>query len=125
MPQVDVRCSQCRSGEYELLDDRTGEVICRYCRNKWVVPELIHKTETEKFLEEQAKRPRIVMDNSTETDKQLMDMFGKVLNFNPMRSFSNIFRIAITVIVIIVILMIVLLGFGMLNSFDVLNKFFG
>ena len=75
MTKVDIECVQCGSNEYQLLDPKTGEVLCPYCRNRWIVLELVRKTETEKFLAEQAKQPRVIMDNTTETDKKLMDMF--------------------------------------------------
>ncbi|MCL1847328.1 MAG: hypothetical protein FWF91_05115 [Coriobacteriia bacterium] len=125
MPQIDIHCSQCRSGEYELLDAKTGEVVCRFCRNKWIVPELIQKSETEKFLEEQAKQPRVIYDNTTETDKQLMDLFGKMLNFNPLRSISRFFRNLIGFAVAVVVLFVVALFIMRLSGFNFMSGLFG
>ena len=75
---IETVCSRCGAEEYRLLDPKTGEVVCSYCRNRWIMPALIHQTETEKFLAEQAKQPRIIADNTTETDKQLMDAVTSV-----------------------------------------------
>jgi len=40
MPQIEIDCPKCKSGEYRLTNERTGEVMCPYCRNQWLVPEL-------------------------------------------------------------------------------------
>lgn len=120
MTQIDVSCSQCGSGEYQLLDASTGEVVCPYCRNKWIVPELRQKSETERFLEEQAKQPRVIVDNTTETDKQLMDMISRFAFANPLRAVSNFIRRVFFVAVVIIVLVIVLM---LLNVFGVLSMF--
>lgn len=132
MATVDVQCSQCGSGEYQLLDAKTGEVVCRYCRNKWIVPELVVKSETEKFLEEQAKQPRIIQDNSTETDKQLMEIVSSLTRAsgcNPLAAvsrffrglFSTIGRIIITILVVAGIILIAFLIYAYVNGIDPLG----
>jgi len=40
MAQLEIDCPKCRSGEYILVNERTGEVRCPFCRNQWVVMEL-------------------------------------------------------------------------------------
>ncbi|MDR2105984.1 MAG: hypothetical protein LBP24_01080 [Coriobacteriales bacterium] len=96
MTAIEVSCSQCGSGEYRLVDARTGEVTCAYCRNQWIVPELAQKSETEKFLEQQAKQPRIIQDNSTETDRQIMNVVASAASG---RLFSGLSRVLKTLIV--------------------------
>jgi DNA-directed RNA polymerase subunit RPC12/RpoP len=44
MSQVDVECVQCGSNEYRIVDERIGEVMCPYCRNKWIVPAIAQRT---------------------------------------------------------------------------------
>jgi uncharacterized Zn finger protein (UPF0148 family) len=132
MATVEVQCSQCGSGEYQLLDAKTGEVICRYCRNKWVVPELVVKSETEKFLEQQAKQPRVIQDNSTETDRQLMEMvsgLARSSGLNPLAAigrffrgiFSTIGRIVTTVLVVAGIILIAILVYAYVNGVNPLS----
>jgi uncharacterized Zn finger protein (UPF0148 family) len=102
---IEVSCSQCGAGEYQLVDSRTGEVVCHYCRNQWIVPELAQKSETEKFLEEQAKQPRIIQDNSTETDRRLIGMLGSMASGTLLAGLRRIGRtILITVILIVALI---------------------
>jgi uncharacterized Zn finger protein (UPF0148 family) len=107
---IEVTCSQCGAGEYQVVDVRTGEVMCKYCRNKWIVPALAHKTETEKYLAEQAKRPRVLYDNTPETEKQMMTVvsgLSRLLNFNPLRSLGwalrRLFRKILFVIAVAIV----------------------
>ena len=124
MPQVTVSCSQCGSGEYRLVSAKTGEVVCVYCRNQWIVPELIQKTETEKFLEEQAKQPRVIHDNTTETDKQLMDMMSGMVGAGAgaARSANKVIR---TVIIIAAVILVLLVGCLLVNFLGGLRALFG
>ena len=57
MTNVHIECSQCGSDDYKLMDPKTGEVQCPFCRKRWIVVELIQKTETEKLLTEQTNQP--------------------------------------------------------------------
>ena len=109
MPQVEVSCSKCGSGEYRLIDARSGEVVCPYCRNQYIVPELVQKTETERFLEEQAKQPRVIMDNTSETDEKLMNMVAGLAGANPVKAIGRMLRTVITAIIVIVFLLVVVL----------------
>jgi len=104
MTSVHIECTQCGSEDYQLLDPKTGEVQCRYCRKRWIVLELVQKTQTEKYLIEQAKQPRVIMDNTTETDKQLMGMISGVLGLGGCvkRIFSLVIGLIILVVLIIV-----------------------
>jgi hypothetical protein len=107
-----VSCSQCGSGEYQLVDEHTGEIVCCYCRNRWVVQELAKKTETEKFLEKQAKQPRVIQVNTTETDEKLMGMLTSIAGSSgrsilssityPFRRFFNAVGRAVTTILVLV-----------------------
>lgn len=115
MAAIEVSCSQCGSGEYRLVDARTGEVLCQYCRNQWIVPELAQKTETEKYLEEQAKRPQVTYDNTSETDKQLMDALSGIANISSRgflrsagRAFSRLIRAIVVVVVLVIIVLVVI-----------------
>ncbi|MDR2491878.1 MAG: hypothetical protein LBD25_00200 [Coriobacteriales bacterium] len=106
MPAVEVTCSQCGSSEYRLADAKTGEVFCVYCRNKWIVPELVQLSETEKFLEAQAKRPQVVYDNTSETDRQLMDIVSGAVRttaLNPLRSLGRVVRVIVGIVVMVVL----------------------
>ncbi|MDR1796472.1 MAG: hypothetical protein LBR44_03360 [Clostridiales Family XIII bacterium] len=109
---IDIKCDQCGADEYQLLDPKTGEVRCAYCRNRWIVPELIVKTETEKFLEEQSKRPVVVQDNSTETDQELMRMVsglaaGGLAGCNPFARIGYAIRRFFRTLAIVVIIAVV------------------
>jgi uncharacterized Zn finger protein (UPF0148 family) len=93
MSAIEVSCSQCGSGEYRLADERTGEVVCEYCRNRWIVPALIKKSETEKFLEQQSQQPRVIRDNTSETDKQLMGMVSSLAGLATGGLFAGLRRV--------------------------------
>jgi uncharacterized Zn finger protein (UPF0148 family) len=113
MAAIEVSCSQCGSGEYRVVDERTGEVTCLYCRNRWIVPELEQKSETEKFLEQQAQQPRVIYDNTSETDHQLMGVLSGLV-YGPLSRLSAslmhiirlVFIIAGVAVAIIVLLLI-------------------
>jgi hypothetical protein len=72
----EVTCPSCHGETFTVLDDKTGVLRCAYCHNQWIDKNFIKVTETERFLQEQAKQPKIIIDNTTETDKQLMNMFS-------------------------------------------------
>ena len=108
---IETGCKKCGSEDYQLLDARTGEVLCSYCRNRWVEPLFIQKTETERFLEEQAKRPQVILDNTTETDQQLMDMVSKAAGVATGGCVNRVARLII-VVVAVIILLTVLSFFG-------------
>jgi len=109
MEAFEIGCRRCGSEDFELLDAKTGEMLCKYCRNRWIEPALIQKTDTEKFLAEQAKQPKVVIDNTTETDKQIMDMFSKVAGVATSGCVNRVLRVAVVVIAAVIIL--VVLGF--------------
>jgi len=113
MTKTDIRCSKCGSADYQLLDAKTGEATCRFCRNKWIEPGLKRMSETEKFLEEQARQPRVTYDNTTETDAKLMEMIGGLAGARGVSSargfFKNPLRGALIVTGIIVFLIVVCL----------------
>jgi len=109
MATVEIQCSRCGADDYTLLDPKTGEVICTYCRNRWIISELAQKTETEKYLEEQAKRPRVVYDNTTETDQQLMQTIAGMAGIT--NSIGSIVgRVVKTIFVIIAITVFVIIA---------------
>ncbi|MDR1013412.1 MAG: hypothetical protein LBL86_00290 [Coriobacteriales bacterium] len=111
MTAIEVSCSQCGANEYRLVDERTGEVACQYCRSQWVVPELARKTETEKFLEQQAQQPRVIHDNTTETDRQLMGMIASLAGgglFAGLR--TGLRRIAKALVIVAVLAVTVVVG---------------
>ena len=113
MAATKIECSQCGSHDYQLLDSSTGEVMCPFCRSHWTVPSLIQKTETEKFLELQSQQPRVVSDNTTETDKQLMSMLSGVFNLGGcLKRITSIVAgiIAIVVLVIVAIILYYVIG---------------
>lgn len=103
-----IECSQCGSHDYQLLDVKTGEVMCPFCRNRWIVPSLIQKTETEKFLELQAQQPRVIMDNTSETDEKIMDMLSGFFNLGGCLRQAASFVTGIIVLIVLVIVAIVL-----------------
>ena len=78
MKAIEIGCKKCGSGEFLLLDPKTGDMLCKYCRNRWVEPSLIQRTEAEIFRAEQANRPQVNEDNLIVIDKQQMDKMSKV-----------------------------------------------
>lgn len=106
-PITPIECSECGSHAYQLLDEKTGEVICLYCRSKWIVPSLIQKTETEKFLELQTQQPKLVVDNTTETDKKLMDMLTGLFSFNVGGCLRQALGVIIGIVVLIVLVVVI------------------
>jgi uncharacterized Zn finger protein (UPF0148 family) len=125
MAAIEVSCSQCGAGEYQLVDARTGKVACLYCRNQWVVPELAQKSETEKFQEAQAKRPQVTVDNTTQTDRALMEMVTSVAQAatNPVgsaargcfRTVGTVVKVTIAVVVVVIIAAIAFTVFNTIN----------
>ncbi|MDR0349984.1 MAG: hypothetical protein LBH64_00330 [Coriobacteriales bacterium] len=120
MTAIEVSCSRCGGEEYRLIDASTGEVVCLYCRNRWIIPELIQKTETEKYLVEQAKQPRITYDNTTETDKQLMDVVSGLAGTSGLlssigRALTRFLRVVLVVIVIVIIALAAVIALRVLN----------
>jgi uncharacterized Zn finger protein (UPF0148 family) len=113
---IEISCSQCGSNEYRLIDERTGEIACQYCRSQWIVPELARKSETEKFLEQQAQQPRVTYDNTTETDKQLMEMVTSVASVASggflagcRASLTRIARVLVGIAVAVVVIVVAIL----------------
>ena len=92
-----------------MLNPKTGEVQCPYCRKRWIVPALIQKSETEKYLEEQSKQPRVIVDNTTETDKQLMNMLSGLVGF-PNAVGNAVRRIATAAIGCLFVVIIIILA---------------
>ena len=116
MAIVDIECNQCGSNEYQLLDPKTGEIQCLFCRKRWLVKDFVQKTETEKFLEEQAKQPRIIRDNTTETDEQLMKMASGLMNVPG--ALSNLLgKVIKTFIMFIVVIVVIIVIVAALNFF--------
>ncbi|MCL1891552.1 MAG: hypothetical protein FWG00_06065 [Coriobacteriia bacterium] len=122
MTESNVTCSKCGSSDYKLLDAKTGEVMCNFCRNKWLIKDLVSKTETEKFLEEQAKQPRVIMDNTTDTEKKVMDMVTSVAGGGCLRSITGIIRMILIAVVVIVVIFVVL---GIINNMGGFGAIFG
>ncbi|MDR2036139.1 MAG: hypothetical protein LBP91_05680 [Coriobacteriales bacterium] len=104
MSAIETKCARCGSEEYRLLDAKTGEVRCLFCQNRWIIPELVQKNATEKFLEEQAKRPQVIIDNTTETDRQLMDMLGGIFGAATSGCVSRTIKTVVIGLVILLIL---------------------
>ncbi|MCL2806751.1 MAG: hypothetical protein FWD27_01090 [Coriobacteriia bacterium] len=115
MEAIQTGCKRCGSEEFELMNPKTGEVICAYCRNRWIETALIQRTETEKFLAEQAKRPQVTVDNSTETDKQLMDLMTKAAGAATGGCVNRVAKAV--VLIVVVVIAIVTLSFCGLYSF--------
>jgi len=110
MTKTEIRCSKCGSVDYQLLDAKTGEATCHFCRNKWIEPALKRMSETEKFLEEQAKQPRVTYDNTTETDEKLMNMISGLAGGKGVGGFfKNPLRNALMITGLIVLLIIICL----------------
>jgi hypothetical protein len=84
-----------------------------YCRNQWIVPALAHKSETEKYLVEQAKQPRVILDNSSETDRQMMNAVSgltSLLSFNFLHSIGLALRRFLKVVLFAIAVVIVALA---------------
>ena len=115
MSAIEIGCKKCGSEDFSLVNPSTGEMLCSFCRNRWIEPSLIQRTETEKFLAEQAKRPQVVIDNTTETDKQLMDMASKAFGM----ATGGCARRATGIIVIVLVVIALIIGmvFFSLGSF--------
>jgi uncharacterized Zn finger protein (UPF0148 family) len=117
MAKIETGCSKCGSEDYDLLNPRTGEVLCGYCRNRWIIPALVQQTETEKFLAEQAKRPQVIVDNTTETDQQLMNIVSSVAQAATSGCFSRTIKIVMVVIIVIAVLTFIGTGLVFFNFF--------
>ena len=116
MTKTEIRCTKCGSLEYKLLDAKTGEVVCRYCRNQWIEQALRRMSETEKFLEEQAKQPRVTYDNTTETDEKLMNMIGGLAGGGIKGAFASPLRKAFAITALIVLLIIACLVINIIGG---------
>jgi len=119
MSAIEIGCKKCGSEDFNLVDPKTGEMLCSYCRNRWIEPSFIQRTETEKFLAEQANRPQVIIDNTTETDKQLMDIASKAVGVATGGCLRRATRIVIVILIAIVIIAVMSfcsLGTFMLNS---------
>ena len=102
MSQIEATCSKCGSGEYELLDAKTGEVACPYCHNMWIIPELRSQPEVPD------RQPAAVFNQQTETDRQLMSLLSGLINLNPLRTVSKAISVVVIVIAAFTIVMAVL-----------------
>ena len=110
----DVFCPRCHSEQFAVANANNGLLRCAFCRNLWIDERFIHKTETLKFLEEQAKQPRIVMDNSTETDRQMISAFSRLLGLGSspggfLRGCLNTFTRTIIALVVAVLFLALML----------------
>ncbi len=56
MAPQEINCSQCGASEYQIVDQTTAEVICLFCRNRWVVPSLKFDEEKEEFRKQAIER---------------------------------------------------------------------
>jgi len=75
---IEIGCSKCGSEDFQLLDPKTGEMLCKYCRNRWVEPSLIQKTETEI---EPVKHYHVIVDNNAEANRQFNERTSKIASF--------------------------------------------
>jgi len=71
MPQVYIECSRCKSTDYRVINERTGEVMCSYCRNKWIVRALA-----------QGSSASFTNKDFLDPLKSLSEMVGSVFNEN-------------------------------------------
>jgi uncharacterized Zn finger protein (UPF0148 family) len=121
MAAIEISCLQCGSNEYRVVDERTGEVACQYCRSQWIVPELARKSETEKFMEQQAQQPRVTYDNTTETDKQLMEVITSVASVASGGFLAGcratLSRIARTLVIVAVTVVVILVAILLYRQF--------
>jgi ribosomal protein L37AE/L43A len=104
----DVQCPVCHGEDYLVSDQKTGLLRCNYCRNTWIDEHFIKLTDTERYLIEQAKQPRVVVDNTTETDQQLMKMLTGFANVPAMlaQGAQRTFRGCLTLLIVVAILII-------------------
>jgi hypothetical protein len=56
-------------------------------------------------LQEQAKQPKIIIDNTTDTDRRVMDMVTSFFNFGPslLRGLKNILLVLLGIIVLLIV----------------------
>jgi ribosomal protein L37AE/L43A len=107
-PVRDVFCPRCRADAYTVEDTSTGLLRCTYCRNTWVDTAFRQISETQAYLEEQAKRPRVIIDNTTETDEKLMEAVSSAAT-------GHIPGIAKTIIGIVIAVMIMIVVSGIIT----------
>jgi hypothetical protein len=86
---IDTKC-QCGSREYELVDASLGKVQCVYCKALRVEQSLIKKTETEKFIELQNQRPKVVY--AEPRDEEIMRSIFSVFALGSLGGFRRIGR---------------------------------
>lgn len=121
MPQSDISCPKCKSGDYELVNEKTGVVACRYCRHQWVVPELAQKSVADKFFEEQSRRASIIQDNAAETNKQIMDIYEKMPS---PKSVFTLSKVIITITIVATIIIFIVFAFMFFNVSSMMSSFF-
>ncbi|MDR2197670.1 MAG: hypothetical protein LBO07_06890 [Coriobacteriales bacterium] len=105
-PIHDVTCPSCHADDFTVIDESTGLLRCSFCRNAWIDEHFVKLTETERYLREQAKQPRVITDNSTETDRQLLQAVSGLSGF--MTQVGAVFRRALSGCVVVAVLLIVL-----------------
>jgi uncharacterized membrane protein len=92
-----------------VSDAQKGLLRCDYCRNLWVDERFVQLSETERFLREQAKQPKVILDNTTETDRQLMSALGGLISIGSVgasigRTLKTVLMVVIALIVLVVII---------------------
>jgi Zn-finger nucleic acid-binding protein len=108
----DITCPRCHAEQFTVVDQTTGLLRCDYCRNQWIDSRFIKLSETEKFIAEQAKQPKVIIDNTTDTDRQLMEMIGGVMGGGLLGQAQGCLTRFTRTILIIVIALIVLAAIG-------------
>jgi ribosomal protein L37AE/L43A len=102
----EICCPTCHAEQFRLIDESRGQLRCEYCRNTWIDLRFKKVSSTERFLQEQAKQPRITFDNTTETDKQLLSLFTGLLNF-PSSRLATTLKIVGAVVALALVALIV------------------
>jgi hypothetical protein len=88
------QCPQCGAREFTVVNPKTGEAACDYCRGTIVHEAFKTRTETEKFLELQRERP--VVQQANPNDSAIAEALGRGLmgglGFHPIWAIRRFFR---------------------------------
>ena len=110
----DVYCPVCHGESFCVEDPKTGLLRCNFCRNQWLDLHFQKVTETERYLQEQSKQPRIVYENSSETDQQLLKaLFGLS---GCVGKIGRIVKGVVSILVLLLILFLVLTFFPIFQN---------
>jgi hypothetical protein len=102
-----------------LVDSSLGKVQCVYCQAMRVEQSLIKKTETEKFLELQNQRPKVVVsETALQRDDEMLRNFFSAFAFGGARRVMRKIKRLIIGLAILALLIVVLIIMYKTGAFE-------